>query len=136
MAKAKDINDPASVDAHIQQLDPEIGKCVEAIRKIILGADKSVGEQIKWNSPSFFYTGEMKPFDPKEYKRDIAVCNLHKGRIMIVFPTGAKVDDPSGLLEGDFKDGRKTATFKDLKDIETRKKDLQGVVKKWLALVE
>ena len=53
----------------------------------------------------------MKPFDPKEYKRDLIVMNLHKGRIMLVFPSGAKVNDTSGLLEGDYKDGRRLAIF-------------------------
>jgi hypothetical protein len=40
----------------------------------------------------------MKPFDPKEYKREIIVMNLFKGRIMLVFPSGAKVKDASGML--------------------------------------
>lgn len=124
------------VTEHIQKLDPETGKIVEAIRKIILDTDKEIGEQIKWNNPSFYYTGEMKPFDPKEYKRDIAVMNLHKGRIMLVFPGGAKVNDTSGFLEGDYKDGRRTVVFKDLKDVENKKKTLQTVLKKWLELVE
>ena len=42
----------------------------------------------------------MKAFDPKEYKREIAVFNLLKGSIMLVFTSGAKVNDTSGLLEG------------------------------------
>ena len=57
----------------------------------------------------------MKEFDPKEYKRDIIVFNLFKGRIMLVFPSGAKVKDASGLLEGDYKDGRRFIVFKDVK---------------------
>ena len=57
----------------------------------------------------------MKEFDPKEYKRDIIVFNLFKGRIMLVFPGGAKVKDASGLLEGDYKDGRRFIVFKDVK---------------------
>ncbi|MCF0056665.1 DUF1801 domain-containing protein [Dyadobacter sp. CY356] len=91
---------------------------------------------MKWNNPSFYYTGEMKPFDPKEYKSDIAVMNLHKGKIMIVFPSGAKVSDTSGLLEGDYEDGRRTVIFKDLDDVKSKEKALKNVVKKWLALVE
>ncbi len=41
------------------------------LRNIILSTDKEIGERIKWNNPSFYYTGEMKPFDPKEYKREL-----------------------------------------------------------------
>jgi hypothetical protein len=78
----------------------------------------------------------MKPFDPKEYKREIAVFNLFKNRIMLVFPGGAKINDKSGLLEGDYKDGRRTIVFKDLKDVKAKEKDLQAVIKTWLTLVD
>ena len=93
MATSKKLSDEEQVAAHIAKLDPEFGKIIEAIRKIILSTDKEIGERIKWNNPSFYYTGEMKPFDPKEYKREIVVFNLYKGRIMLVFPSGAKVKD-------------------------------------------
>jgi hypothetical protein len=64
------------------------------------------------------------------------VLNLHKGRIMLVFPSGAKVNDTSGLLEGDYKDGRKLIIFKDLDDIKSKEKALQKVIKTWLKLVD
>lgn len=128
--------DKEEVTLHIQKLETELAKTVEAIRKIILNTDKEIGERIKWNNPSFYYIGEMKPFDPKEYKREIAVFNLFKGRIMLVFPSGAKVNDTSGLLEGDYKDGRKVAIFKDLKEVKLKEKDLLDIIKAWLKLVE
>lgn len=134
--KAGKLSDSEQVTAHIKKLDPAIAKIVETIRQIILSTDKNIGERIKWNNPSCYYTGEMKSFDPKEYKREIAVFNLHKGRIMIVFPSGAKVNDTSGLLEGDYKDGRRLAVFKDLKDVLSKEKALKAVVKKWLTLVD
>jgi hypothetical protein len=124
------------VTVHIQKLDPTVGKIVEIIRQIILSSDKEIGERIKWNNPSFFYIGEMKPFDPKEYKREIAVFNLHKGRIMLVFPSGAKVNDTSGLLEGDYKDGRRIIMFKDLAEVHSKEKALKKVIKQWIKLVD
>jgi hypothetical protein len=136
MAKVVKVTDTEQVTAHIKKLDPSFGKIIETIRQIILKTDKEIGEHIKWNNPSFYYTGEMKPFDPKEYKRDIAVMNLFKERIMLVFPSGAKVNDKSGLLEGDYKDGRRITIFKDMKDVKSKEKLLQSVIKKWLALVE
>src|SRR6476619_7594793 len=99
MAKTTKPSDQEQVTAHIQKLEPALRKIVETIRQIILSTDKEIGERIKWNNPSFYYTGEMKPFDPKEYKRELIVLNLYKGRIMLVFPSGAKVDDSSGLLQ-------------------------------------
>jgi hypothetical protein len=130
------LSDTEQVTQHIQKLEPALGKIIETIRKIILSTDKEIGEQIKWNNPSFYYAGEMKPFDPKEYKRDLIVMNLHKGRIMLVFPSGAKVNDTSGLLEGDYKDGRRLAIFTDMKDVNAKEKNLQLVIKKWLKLVD
>lgn len=133
---AKDINDPKSVTAFIRQLEPEFAKFIEAIRQLVLSTDKTIGEQIKWNSPSFFYQGEMKKFNPKEYKRDIVVLNIRKGTALLVFPTGAAIKDPTGLLEGDYTDGRRLATFKNMDDVKTRGSDLQKVIKLWLKQVD
>src|SRR5450432_1978168 len=113
MATEKKLSDQEQVSEHIATLDPVLAKIVETIRRIILSIGKEIDERIKWNNPSFYYTGEMKPFDPKEYKREIAVFNLYKGRIMLVFPSGAKVNDVPGFLEGDYKDGRRIVVFKD-----------------------
>jgi hypothetical protein len=136
MAKATKLSDEEQVSSHIQRLEPGLRKIVETLRTTILSTDKEIGERIKWNNPSFYYTGEMKPFDPKEYKREIIVFNLFKGRIMLVFPSGAKINDSSGLLEGDYKDGRRLIIFKDMEDVKAKKKILQQVIKKWLELVE
>ena len=124
------------VTEHIQKLDLAIKDPIEALRQMILSTDNQIGEHIKWNNPSFYYTGPMAPFDPKEYKRDIIVMNLLKNRIMLVFPSGAKINDTSGLLEGDYKDGRRTIVFKDLDDVRSKEKALQDVIKAWLKLVE
>ena len=136
MATQKNLSDNEQVTAHIGKLDPELGKIIESIRQIILSTDKEIGERIKWNNPSFYYSGEMKPFDPKEYKREIVVFNLHNDRIMLVFPSGAKVKDDSGLLEGDYKDGRRIAILKDMDDVKAKEKSLQEVIRKWLELVD
>ena len=130
------LTDQEQVTEHIQKLEPSVGQIVETLRQIILSTNPEVGERIKWNNPSFYYTGEMKEFDPKEYKRDMIVMNLHKGRIMMVFPSGAKVNDQSGLLEGDYKDGRRIATFKDLDDVQAKQSALQKIIVDWLELVD
>ncbi|HOY20894.1 MAG TPA: DUF1801 domain-containing protein [Haliscomenobacter sp.] len=130
------LSDQEQVTEHIQQLEPSVGQVVETLRQIILSTDPEIGERIKWNNPSFYYTGEMLEFDPKEYKRDLIVMNLHKGRIMLVLPSGAKVNDQSGLLEGDYKDGRRIAVFKDLEDVQAKQGALQKIILDWLKLVE
>jgi len=136
MAKSIKLTEPEQVTEHIKKLDPAMGKIVQTLRAIILTTDKEIGERIKWNNPSFYFTGEMRPFDPKEYKREIIVFNLFKNRIMLVFPSGAKVNDKSGLLEGDYKDGRRVTVFKDLNDVKEKEKNLRSVIKQWLKLVD
>lgn len=133
--KAK-LTDQEQVSEHIQKLEPAVAQVVETLRQIILSTDPEIGERIKWNNPSFYYTGEMVEFDPKEYKRDMIVMNLHKGRIMLVFPSGAKINDQSRLLEGDYKDGRRIAIFKDQEDVQAKQGALQKIIQDWLALVE
>lgn len=136
MPKTAKLSDEEQVNQHIQRLEPGLRETIELIRATILGTDPQIGERIKWNNPSFYYTGEMKPFDPKEYKREIAVCNLYKGRIMLVMPSGAKVKDTSGLLEGDYKDGRRLIIFKDLADVQSKATALQAIIRQWLQLVD
>ena len=107
MAGKTDYNESEAVSEFIKKIEPSLASVVESLRRIILSSGKEIGEQIKWNSPSFFYTGEMKPFNPKEYKRDIAVVNIHRGYTLLVFPTGACVKDETGLLEANYADGKK-----------------------------
>lgn len=134
--KNKQLTDQEQVSAFIKKMEPQLAKTIQYLRGIILGTDPEIGERIKWNTPSFYYTGEMKAFDPKEYKREIIVFNLFKGRIMLVFPSGAKIKDPTGLLEGDYKDGRRLIVFKDMEDARAKEKALQMIIKEWLASVE
>jgi hypothetical protein len=99
-------SEPDKVGAFMAKLQHPLANVVEALRRIILNSDPEIGEEIKWNAPAFFYTGEMPAFDAKQYKRHIAVFNLFKKDcVRLVFPTGAKIDDSDGLLEGDYADG-------------------------------
>ncbi len=136
MTKAPKLSSEEHVTQLIQKLEPAITGIVQRIREIVLGTDKEIAEQVKWNSPAFYYSGEMKPFDPKEYKRDIVVLNLHKGHILLVFPTGAIIPDDTGLLEGNYTDGRRIVTIENMKDLKAKEKQLQKVIKDWLALVD
>lgn len=125
------------VDAYMKKLKHPLLPVVVELRKIILSADKSIGEEIKWNAPCFFYTGPMKPFPPKEYRRFIVGFNFYqKDCIRMIFLTGAKINDPSGLLEGDYADGRRLAHFRSLKDVKEKEKSLKAALKKWLSLLD
>jgi hypothetical protein len=57
------------VDTYVKGLTHPLADVVAALRQIILKTDPQIGEEIKWNAPTFFFAGEMKPSDPKLYKR-------------------------------------------------------------------
>src|SRR5262249_4783301 len=129
-AKTTKPSDSEAVDAYIKRLKHPLADVVIALRQIILKTDQEIGEEIKWNAPSFFYTGEMKPSDPKEYKRFLVIFNLYKKDcIRLVFWGGAKVRDKSGFLEGNYADGRRLAMFQSLEDVKAKKKSLEGALR-------
>jgi hypothetical protein len=130
-------SEPDKVDAYMKGLKHPLAEVVEALRRVILSTDLEIGEEIKWNAPTFFYTGEMKPFNPKEYKRYIVVFNLFKKDcIRLVFPSGARIGDTTGLLEGDYADGRRLALFHSVSEVKSRKGDMQRAIRQWLATLD
>ena len=131
-------SEPEKVDAWMSALDSPLKPVVQALREIILGADETIGEHIKWNHPAFFYTGEMQPFDPKEYRRYLVIFNLHSkdGGVLLVFMQGGRVNDTTGLLSGDYADGRRLARFYGMDEVEAGRDSLKAVVKTQLSLVD
>ncbi|MDN3586309.1 DUF1801 domain-containing protein [Pedobacter aquatilis] len=124
------------VSAYVKTLEAQLAEVTEAIRSIMLSIDDDISEHIKWNSPSFYYTGKMKDFDAKEYKRDIAVLNLNRNRIMLVLPTGARITEGLDILEGKYADGRRLIIFKDLDDVLAKAEKIKLIVKNWLQGIE
>jgi len=131
------LSEPEKVDAYMRGLTHPLAKVAEALRKIILSTDPEIGEEIKWNSPFFFYSGDMKQFNPKEYKRHIVGFNLfRKDCIRLVFLSGARVNDKSGLLEGDYADGRRLALFHNMEEVISKKAPLQSAIREWLETLD
>lgn len=136
MATSPKTNSPDAVNAFVNDLDHPLATTVQLLRKIILDADSAIGEQIKWNAPSFYYTGPMKAFDAREYKRDIVVFNLRKpGYVLLIFPTGATIPDADGFLEGTYTDGRRMVTIHSEAAAIEKAKPLQAVIRAWLQQV-
>lgn len=50
-------SEPDKVDAYMQNLKHPLADVVAALRQIILGTDGEIGEEIKWNAPTFFLPG-------------------------------------------------------------------------------
>ena len=125
-----------TVTDHIAALPDPHRETIAFLRTVILSTDTTIAEHIKWNSPSFYYNGEMKTFNAKEYKRDLAVINLHRNKILIVFPTGNKIDPKIGLLGKDYPDGRKIIEIQTLQDAQNKADLLQQGIKNWLLQID
>lgn len=130
------ITDSEQVTQHIKKLPKHIQPTITYLRQILLSIDKEIAEHIKWNAPAFYYSGEMKAFDPKQYKRDLLVINLRKDSIMCVLPTGMNIKKNTAILEGNYTDGRRLITFRDLDDVKMKTPQLKATIKEWLDLIE
>lgn len=129
-AKTTKLSDPTAVDKYMEMLKHPLADLAAVLRKTILAADPSIGEEIKWNAPAFFFTGAMEPFNPKEYRRHLIVFNFYrKDSIRLVFWHGDRANDKSGLLEGAYPDGRRLAVLASVKQLEERKKALIAALK-------
>jgi len=53
-----------------------------------------------------------------------------------VFWHGADVSDPTGLLEGEYPDGRRLAMFYGMDDVASKKKALRHVIKQQLKALD
>jgi hypothetical protein len=118
-------NDSATVQAYFRDIDHPFKAEMEAVRAVVLGVSDQISERIKWNAPSFHYKGvDLGAFNPRatEY-----------AHLILLFPEGAGMDDDSGLLEGNHKD-RREAKFHGLDDVKAKKRDLEKLVRNWIAL--
>jgi len=133
----KGITEPEIVDTYMNNLKHPLFDLAEYLRTFILSIDKSIGEGIYWNVPTFYFTGEMKPFNPKEYKRFIVNFNFYKqDTIRLIFLRGADATDPTGLLEGDYKDGRRVASFKSIDEFKSKEAAFKKIIKQLLNLMD
>lgn len=124
------ISEPDKVDEYMEKLNHPLIDIVKYVRELILKTDKQIGEGIYWNAPTFFFTGKMKPFEPKEYKRYIVGFLFNRQDcIRMVFLQGATVANKTNLLEGDFKDNRKLAVFTSLEDAKSKETAFRDIVK-------
>lgn len=131
------ISQPKIVDEFIARLKHPMTDVIKYLRTFILSIDKTIGEGIFWNAPTFYFTGKMKPFDPKKYKRYIVGFNFYKqDTLRLIFLRGADATDTTGLLEGDYKDGRRIISYTSIDDIKKSEAALKKIIKQLLKLMD
>ena len=116
------MNKNKAVDEFLAKKKNPMTDEINRIREIILGVDDKIDEVIKWSALTFIYKGNIASF----------FMNT-KSSVSLMFHYGASIGDKSGLLEGDGKVAR-VSRFADMKDIEKKKKKLEGVIKQWIKM--
>ncbi|HTS09549.1 MAG TPA: hypothetical protein VMP68_28550 [Candidatus Eisenbacteria bacterium] len=56
--------------------------------------------------------------------------------IRLVFPSGAKINDASGLLQGDYGDGRRLAFFHSIEEVQSQTRPQHKAIRKWLTVLD
>jgi Domain of unknown function (DU1801) len=88
------ISEQDVVDTFMQNSTHPLIDIAEYIRQIILQCNNNIGEGIYWNVPTFYYTGLLPEFNPKEYKRYIMGFVFNKKDcIRLVILRGANLID-------------------------------------------
>jgi hypothetical protein len=127
---------PAQVEAFLAALDHPLARLVRRARKTVLSASPSIGEEIKWSAPAFFFKGQLPPSDPKLYLRYLVIFNLYrKDCLRLVFWRAGDVPDPTGLLMGDYKDGRRLVLLSSAAELDASSAALKKILRAQVAQI-
>lgn len=110
------------VDEFMKALKHPFKSELQAVREIILAANKKLAERVKWNAPSFYYGADLGAF------------NLHQTeflQLILVFPNGLIDDGGTGLLLGTWRD-RREVRFTSMDDVLAKQAALKRVVNAWV----
>ena len=107
------------VASWLAKYDAPQKQLVLAVRKVILGADKRIGEAIKWQAPTFVYKGNLASFYPRS-----------KAHVRLVFHTGAKIAGAFRSLEGTG-DVSRVMKFLSADDLKAKTAELKRIVRAW-----
>lgn len=123
---------PPAVDAYLAELEHPLIADIQALRRLILGIDPSIGEAIKWNAPSF-HTSEHFATMRLHGKPGLLQLILHLGTKKQQMPADA-IDDPDALLKWLGPD-RACVDLSTPGSVAAQRKTLQAILRQWLAHV-
>jgi len=116
------VNRNAKVDEWMANADNPFQDLWEVIRTTVLSTDPKMEEDIKWGAPTFMYKGNLATFNPRSKKF-----------VNLTFHTGATIEDPEGVLEGDAAEARVLRVGSE-EEFNTKKSGLESVVRNWITM--
>lgn len=124
--------DPA-VNALLDAHDHPLRKEIDQLRTIILGADRSIEEGVKWNTASFRTHEWFATLNgPKQVKEPMLI--LHAGAKAKGIVLKDSIPDPEGLIKWLGND-RAQITFRNATDITSNKNALRAIIGAWIKLI-
>jgi hypothetical protein len=120
----------ADIEAFLDALDHPHKPEILALRRMILDADPTIAEGIKWNAPSFRTSEWFATFHLRA-----------KAGVQVILHFGAKVRDRSGAraaiadpesILAWLADDRASATFRDLQDVVAKQSAFAAVIRDWI----
>jgi hypothetical protein len=130
--KQSEWNDSEAVDEFMAKLDRPLRAKMEAVRSVILSADRRITEGIKWNAPSCYCHEWFATFNRSPRAQEFVQVIFHRGAKVKQGESSRYVDDPSGILEWITND-RCIAKFGGMKDIDRKQNALRDVVAQWVS---
>lgn len=121
-----------SVNEFMARLDHPRKAEIEAVRAILLSADPTIQESIKWNAPSFSITEHFATF--KLRPTETVQVVLHTGAKVKPTSTAMEIDDPAGLIQWATKD-RGMVVFADMQHITAKQRAFATIVQQWIAQI-
>ena len=116
------------VETFMRELEHPCKPEMQAVRKIILGVNPMITEEIKWNAPSFALGEHFVTFNA--WANDYVQLIFHHGPKKVT-SKGKPIDDAEGLLEWLATD-RASMRFDGMKDVRRKKAGLQKIVRLWI----
>lgn len=109
----------AEVDAWFEDYDLPQKGLMQAVRQVMLAADKRLVETIKWKTPTFTCNGNLASFNPRSKKH-----------VSLLVHNGARIPGEFPSLEGTGEEAR-TMKFVDAADLASKKAELERMVVAW-----
>lgn len=118
-----------TVESFLAALEHPLKREIVALRKLLMGIDPAITEEIKWNAPSFRTSEHFATMHLRA--RDSLQLILHLGpRTKRSLPAGA-IPDPDGLLKWLGPD-RASVSFRGREDLATRSEALTAIIRQWI----
>lgn len=125
------ININSEVTTFLDEQNHPLRKEIEKLRSIILSANTSLTENIKWNAPNYCFENEDRiTMGTRPTAKQVQLI-FHRGAKKQTQPENKLISNKSKLLVWKEND-RAIVTFKSFQDIVNGKAELTEIINEWI----